>query len=229
MAEAYHESLTEPWSCPACTYLHQGEMESSFLSCAICGSARPDQKEVAAPGAPLGPSHMPDDDAGMVAAASILAAQQAVDHALSTPALDRSAAISSLVESSLASRIAQQRGLWILNPGPLRPPHVTCTCSYGNDKTRRSVHPVGQLRSAAKMASRSMAGAPSEQMASRSMAGGATAGGRDEVWRGSGDHEIVTLVADDPEQIQHEGERTASSDVASSEADGAGLAVPPAA
>ena len=109
------EADAEPWSCPACTYLH-AEEESQFLSCAICGTARPELDEIARTiaasneelTAPADHGSADDDAAGLATAASLLAAQVAVDAALAAP-LDRSAAISSLVESSLASRIAQQR------------------------------------------------------------------------------------------------------------------------
>ena len=94
-----------PWTCPACTYSHEGESESSYLSCAICGTARPEEAAIL-------PAASPSlDEGGLATAASLLAARVAVDNALSVTPLDRSAAISSLVETSLASRIAQQRQL----------------------------------------------------------------------------------------------------------------------
>ena len=98
------------WTCPACTYRHERN-EAVFLACTMCGAERPadvmeQRMQEERVFATVEPSA---DGSGLATAASLMAAASALDAALARPPPDRAAQISSLVESSMASRIAQER------------------------------------------------------------------------------------------------------------------------
>ena len=119
--EAY-SAPASTWTCAVCTYEHAGA-EAGFLACALCGTVRADDSGggggggggsvAGADGAFMregggAVSRSDRDEAGLASAATLFAAKQAVDSALAQRP-DREAVVSSLLETSMAARIAQAR------------------------------------------------------------------------------------------------------------------------